>query len=138
MAVWKRKAPKPHPTPKARDEAQKKSKLGRLFHNKSSTTKQPVEYNDQAEVVEDKPKFCYWPYSLLPKAFLGVRVLICGYDSHPMHVYKGQTNRMTITRHSEDLMYKLAGMRLACRGRPIIFTAHSLGGILVKGALNES
>lgn len=35
-------------------------------------------------------------------------------------------------------MSKLAIMRSHCQGRPLIFIAHSLGGILVKGALNES
>lgn len=45
---------------------------------------------------------------------------------------------MTITQHAENLMHNVAGVREQCQGRPLIFIAHSLGGILVKGALNES
>lgn len=45
---------------------------------------------------------------------------------------------MTITQHAENLMENVAGVREQCQGRPLIFIAHSLGGLLVKGALNES
>lgn len=94
--------------------------------------------------ISDKPaedtQYCFWPYDLLPKDDIisNARILLYGYDSHPTHFYTGGTNRMTITQHAENLMHNVAGVREQCRGRPLIFIAHSLGGILVKGALNES
>ncbi|KAG9755457.1 hypothetical protein KCU73_g5407, partial [Aureobasidium melanogenum] len=90
-------------------------------------------------VSEDSP-YCFWPYDLLSKddTISQARILLYGYDSHPTHFYKAGTNRMTITQHAENLMHNVAGVREQYQGRPLIFVAHSLGGILVKGALNES
>lgn len=87
---------------------------------------------------EPKRSYCYWPFQLLPQDVKDMRILTYGYDSHPTHWYKGETNRMTITQHAESLLTELTLNRSECRGRPLIFVAHSLGGILVKSALNES
>jgi len=88
----------------------------------------------------ENTQYCFWPYDLLPEDDIisNARILLYGYDSHPTHFYKTGTNQMTITQHAENLMHNVAGVRAQCRGRPLIFIAHSLGGILVKGALNES
>ncbi|KAG9658012.1 hypothetical protein KCU95_g9702, partial [Aureobasidium melanogenum] len=90
--------------------------------------------------VGEETSHCFWPYDLLSKddTISQARILLYGYDSHPTHFYKAGTNRMTITQHAENLMHNVAGVREQCQGRPLIFIAHSLGGILVKGALNES
>ena len=45
---------------------------------------------------------------------------------------------MNVTQHKEDLLNRVTGARSRCRGRPLIFIAHSLGGVLVKGAVTES
>lgn len=94
--------------------------------------------NDTSTTPTCARRGCFWPFDLLPHTLHKARVLVYGYDSHPTYFYKGGTTRMTITAHCEDLMHKVAAMRVECRGRPIIFIAHSLGGILVKGALNEA
>lgn len=111
-------------------------RFSRLFGKKSkipSATEPPLE-------VDSDTGQCFWPHDLLAKdvSMKSTRVLTYGYGSHPTHFYRSATNRMTISQHARDLMSKLAIMRSHCQGRPLIFIAHSLGGILVKGALNES
>lgn len=89
----------------------------------------------------DRPttdKTCYWPFDLLPLAVKNIRVLTYGYDSHPSHFCTGPTNRMTISQHSQKLLFDTTITRADCSTRPIIFVAHSLGGILVKDAIIES
>ena len=83
-------------------------------------------------------KLCYWPFDLLPLDVKNVRILTYGYDSHPSHFCTGPTNRMTISQHAENLLRKIVDLRSGHSSRPIIFVAHSLGGILVKDAVVES
>ena len=80
----------------------------------------------------------YWPLDLVAGDFENVRVLTYGYDSHPSHFYTGRTTRMTISQHAQQLLQAVTDVRGECRGRPMIFVAHSLGGILVKDAILRS
>jgi hypothetical protein len=104
--------------------------------------RQPVKnegVNDQAPAVDgENDTSCFWPFELVPDDFDNVRILTYGYDSHPSHFYKGSTNQMTITQHSQKLLQQITNVRTKCRGRPIIFVAHSLGGILVKDMIIQS
>lgn len=125
-----------HEFPSAPESSVRSRITFRLFGKRSkipSATEPPFKVDPDTEQ-------CFWPYDLLAKdvSMRSTRVLTYGYDSYPTHFYKSATNRMTITQHARDLMSKLAIMRSNCQGRPLIFIAHSLGGILVKGALNES
>ena len=45
---------------------------------------------------------------------------------------------ITISKHGRDLLQTVARKRVACQGRPLVFVAHSLGGVLVKIALTEA
>ncbi|KAK4221855.1 hypothetical protein QBC38DRAFT_491233 [Podospora fimiseda] len=57
-----------------------------------------------------------------------------GRQSSPINLFGG--NQMSITNHAIQLMEAVYRRRRArCRGRQLIFAAHSLGGILVKGAM---
>ncbi|MBA7495544.1 hypothetical protein ES702_06131 [subsurface metagenome] len=121
-----------------RESSTKKSKFAGLLPARKPKDAGALAKNDPSGSPSNKLSSCFWPYDLLPKALPNVRVLTYGYDSHPTHFYKSPTNQMTITNHAEDLMHKVTAVRNDCRGRTLIFIAHSLGGILVKGALNES
>jgi len=127
------KEPKAQPSVVSGESAQKRS----IWKKLSGRNKSRGQSHN--EPVEDT-QYCFWPHDLLSKddVLSHARILLYGYDSHPTRFYKDGTTRMTITQHAEDLMHKVAGVRGHCRGRPLIFIAHSLGGILVKGALNES
>ena len=81
---------------------------------------------------------CYWPLDLVARDFGNVRVLTYGYTSHPTGFFVKRTNMMTIEEHASKLLQTLNTERGHCRGRPIIFVAHSLGGILVQAAILES
>ena len=106
---------------------------------KKQTPEHDEVIRDQASTnTDDNNTFCFWPFDLLPDDFDNVRILTYGYDSHPTHFYKSSTNQMTITQHARQLLQQTTNARTECRGRPIIFVAHSLGGILVKDMILQS
>ncbi|KAH6623102.1 hypothetical protein F5144DRAFT_353119 [Chaetomium tenue] len=79
----------------------------------------------------------YWPHDLLAGEdhCRNVRILTYGYDSK---VTKGfsSTNQNNLFAHAKDLLYALQREKPA--RRPVIFVAHSLGGLLVKEVLRRS
>jgi hypothetical protein len=103
--------------------------------DKSKET-QPAQ-NPDVEAADTKD-LCFWPFDLVPKDFSKIRIMTYGYDSHPSHFYKSKTTQMTMSQHAWDLLIKVTNSRSECRGRPLIFVSHSLGGILVKDMIIES
>lgn len=80
----------------------------------------------------------FWPSQLLP-AFLEdqkARILTYGYDADVVSFTDG-ASRDRIHNHAEALIAALAANRhlRKAQERPIIFVAHSLGGLVVKRAL---
>ncbi|MCJ1400344.1 hypothetical protein MMC11_003549 [Xylographa trunciseda] len=82
----------------------------------------------------------FWPADFLPEDFRNVRILTYGYDSQVSHYFSGPANRLNLSQHGEALLNRVSGERENSHstGRPIIFIAHSLGGLLVKESLIES
>jgi hypothetical protein len=81
---------------------------------------------------EDKIEV-YWPLDLLPSSCPNARILTFGYhtlvvDKKPLRLQDD------IFAHARELLHELAHDRESrgVRGRPILFVAHSTGGILVK------
>lgn len=110
------------------DDSKQQKKQKASWRNLFSGKKNEVEH-------EGKVSYCYWPSDLVPNNFKNVRVMTYGYDSHPTNWYASKTTQMTMTQHVHQLRNNVDRERAHCRGRPLVFVAHSLGGILVKDAI---
>lgn len=79
-----------------------------------------------------------WPRDLLPKqkGLEKARILTWGYDSHIAHFW-GKANVNAIDDHASNLCADLSGLRKETNttNHPIIFVAHSLGGLVCTDAL---
>ena len=80
----------------------------------------------------------YWPRDLLPETIPTARVLTYGYDTHLSHVLGPPRNKSTVYEMAWDFLVELEAKRQTEPLRPLIFIAHSLGGIFVKEALRRS
>ena len=76
-----------------------------------------------------------WPRDFLPKD-LKCPCRVLPYD-HVM-VYQRASKDMTIEELGDSFLHNLCSERVDCPQRPLIFVAHSLGGILVKMALSRA
>lgn len=74
-----------------------------------------------------------WLRDLLPSDVPNARILVYGYDANTHDSTCVSTQ--TIYRHSETFAKALVRIRHAAPRRPLIFVAHSLGGIVLKRAL---
>ncbi|RFN43712.1 tetratricopeptide-like helical domain, partial [Fusarium flagelliforme] len=80
----------------------------------------------------------HWLRNLLPNDVPRARILSWGYDANT-HAASG-TSSLLLYDHARTLVSDLTRKRMLtkCSQRPIIFIAHSLGGIVVKSALIHS
>ena len=78
-----------------------------------------------------------WPQELLPDHLPNVRALSFGYDAY-LTDWKHMVSKQRLSSHASDLLHELAAYRSTVktgRQRPLIFVAHSLGGLVVKDML---
>ena len=80
----------------------------------------------------------YWPRDLLPTTIPHGRILTYGYDTNLRHVLGPPLNQATVYDIAWNFLAALEAERRANPARPIIFIAHSLGGIVVKEMLRRA
>ncbi|ETS79891.1 hypothetical protein PFICI_07420 [Pestalotiopsis fici W106-1] len=109
------------------------------FARKTDKTKKRHLFSRRKEEPESAGGSVYWPSDLLAQEpeLAGARILTWGYDSHVTKFFDAN-NKQNISMHGNDLMVALEQQRRRNPTRPMIFIAHSLGGILVKVALEDS
>lgn len=82
----------------------------------------------QRPTVADQVVF--WPGDLLPKECPDARILTWGDDTIVTKYLTGAVNKSNVFAQGKNLLYALGRERPL--DRPLIFVAHSLGGIIVK------
>lgn len=92
--------------------------------------KSSVQASDQAETGGAD---IFWPKDLLPKDLPNCRICTWGYNVD-LNLIRRDTSTATVFQHAKNLLSDLADARMskAEKTRPLIFVAHSLGGIFVK------
>ncbi|KAK1754491.1 hypothetical protein QBC47DRAFT_218883 [Echria macrotheca] len=98
--------------------------------------------NEQEPGTQSSPKKrkreVYWPRDLLPLSIPDARVLAYGYDADPLAFLSGGQSLMDF---GWNFLVRLEAERRAETEdpeRPIIFIAHSMGGLVTKEALRRS
>jgi protein SERAC1 len=79
-----------------------------------------------------------WPKTLLPPKLTRARILTYGYDAYIVRKSVASSNRLI--DHATNLLHDLTTDRASCNAssRPLIFVAHSLGGLVCKMAILRS
>ncbi|EKV05328.1 hypothetical protein PDIG_37180 [Penicillium digitatum PHI26] len=75
-----------------------------------------------------------WPRDLLSKDLSTARIMTFGYDID-IFSFTSITFSDRLCDHSQSLAYAIVSQRIDCSSRPILFIAHSLGGLVCQQAL---
>ncbi|KAJ5363029.1 hypothetical protein N7541_003873 [Penicillium brevicompactum] len=91
----------------------------------------------QKEEDNETPGDVFWPQDLLKEDIPNARIMTFGYNTM---VQRGTqaVNQGNLFSHAKNLLYDLESTRRKTPTRPLIFVAHSLGGILVKEVLRRA
>ena len=108
------------------------SKPRRRSHSPSG-----VKEGNNGGTGSDEPVF--WPQTLLPEVLPDAQIFTWGYDAD-IGGFFSSAGQSTIHEHAGSLLSDLSDLRNKPEVRviPLIFVVHSLGGIIVKDALNQS
>ncbi|KAK3681010.1 hypothetical protein B0T22DRAFT_523796 [Podospora appendiculata] len=102
----------------------------------SKTPRFQVPWNRSA--ATPKPPHVCWPRDLLPHVLLTARVLTYGYDTNVRSRFVSPVSQNTVGDHGWNLLCSLDDLRRHAPKRPLLFIAHSLGGLVTKIALARS
>ena len=110
---------------------------------------------DSERTWREKESDCFWPGDLVPTDLSNARIFTYGYDADIVHFW-GQAWQSRINDHANTFLSALANQRLRTETvgavsqnfnkilsnsqeeRPLIFVAHSMGGLLVEDVRGKS
>ncbi|KAL9619034.1 MAG: hypothetical protein Q9160_006289 [Pyrenula sp. 1 TL-2023] len=107
-----------------------------MYENNSSTSSLSSAQNNTK--VAGRRKEAFWPRDLLTQVVDNVTVYTYGYDAN-VERFMGAAGLNTVHEHGRNLLNALSTLlETWTQDDPIVFVAHSLGGLVVKEALNQS
>jgi hypothetical protein len=115
------------------DYERRSSKVTRLFPGRGRGTQ---EHRNTATATLRRDVF--WPRDLLPFTVPNARIITYGYDTKIRHTLVGPVSKNNVVDHGWDLLCALEEVRRDDPSRPLLFIAHSLGGLVAKAALIKS
>ncbi|EXJ70924.1 uncharacterized protein A1O5_05916 [Cladophialophora psammophila CBS 110553] len=92
---------------------------------------------DSVKISRDR-KSVYWPKDLLPHTVPHARILAYGYDTRFGHRLSPPRSQKSVYDFAKDFLMALEAVRRCQPTRPLLFIAHSLGGVVVKEMLRQS
>ncbi|KAK3343734.1 WD40-repeat-containing domain protein [Lasiosphaeria hispida] len=121
------------PVPSSSDVQHPPSKIARIF---SSHPQQRTRLDEHDPEPPLESHGVYWPRDLVPATLPHPRVLTYGYDTNIRSRFgSSPVSKKSVGDHGWDLLCTLADNRRDAPSRPLIFVAHSLGGLISKVAL---
>lgn len=90
------------------------------------------DMSEAESTLQNEEKYLLWPQQLLPRKIPNSRIFTWGYPVKFRDI--AQASSATISQHAANLLSNLADARNSPeeKVRPLVFIAHSLGGIVVK------
>ncbi|KAK4206213.1 hypothetical protein QBC37DRAFT_435271, partial [Rhypophila decipiens] len=124
------------PGPDSSDVQPPPSKIARIF---STHPQQPTGLDKHDSVPPPESHGVFWPRDLVPDTLPHSRVLTYGYDTNIRCRFgSSPVSKKSVGDHGWDLLCTLADRRRDAPSRPLVFVAHSLGGLISKVALMRS
>lgn len=120
----------------APSQPKKRSRIRTLFRsrpeNSSSSTPIPTSTPSPTRSA------IFWPNDFLANDLPEARIWTYGYNADAIGGVFQAHSKNSISQHGRDLSVQLEREVLAANRDPVLFVAHSLGGIIVKDAIKRS
>lgn len=130
----KKRSKRQAPSESVLDTPSKRKRFGFLPSPRTSSSRE----SSSAERTTATGEYPYWPRDLVPQIIPDARVLTFGYDTHIRHSVSRPPSQNRLIDHGSDFLCALEDCRRLDPSRPLLFIAHSLGGLVVKETLRQS